>query len=167
MANQRKDRVPDPTLSPTSVPASTPSPEGSGNGHSATPRSIMLSVRLHTRDSSGTPTAVSWTPTAYSDSHPDSLAAALAIDLIKASGGAPDSPQGAVLPARFFNLQAALMAARRLQWALEGLTEHDSGTTALLAIHSAADADALATAALESLVLQASSGSILLSAGLA
>ena len=166
MANLRKDRVPDPTLLPPSVPASTPSAESPGNGHSATPRAIVIWVCLRTQDSNGKPNLVSWPPAAYPDSHPDSLCAALAIDLIKASGGAPDPPQGAVLPARFFNLQSALLAARRLQWALEGLTEADSDTTALLAIHSAADALAVPPA-LQSLVPETSSGSILLSASLA
>ena len=166
MANLRQHRVPDPTLSPPSVPGSTSSAEGAWNGHSATPRSIVLWVRLLRRDTGGTPAAVSWAPSAYPDSHPDSLAAALVIDLIKASGGAPDPPLGAVLPARFFNLQSALLAARRLQWALEGLSQCDSGTTALLAIHSAAEAVAVPPA-LENLVPETSSGSILLSAGLA
>jgi hypothetical protein len=70
----------------------------------------------------------------------DSLAAALVADVISASGGAPDSPQGAVLQYRFFDLKSALLAARRLQWALEGLTEGSrSGTSAALSICSIAD----------------------------
>ncbi len=102
------------------------------NGHPAAPRGVVLSLWLRTSDSSGSPAAVSWPS--------ESRAAALAVDILTASGGSPDAAQGVVLPSRFFNAQSALLAARRLQWALEGLAESDrSSTTASMAIYPAED----------------------------
>ena len=139
MANLRQDRVPAPTLSHVSVP-------GAQNGAGAAPRSIVLSLRLRTGDSSGSGADVSWTV--------DSPAAALCLDVLSASGGAPDPPQGTILPVRYFNLQSAILAARRLQWAMQGLAESAGSTIApAIAIHPVDDPDgedsnaALATAA--------------------
>jgi len=90
----------------------------------------VLSLRLRTQDSSGYPADVSWTGSAP--------AAALAVDLLSVSGGALDPPQSAVLSGRFSNLQSALLAARRLQWGLQGLAEsaQSPGVAASIAVHS-------------------------------
>ena len=127
------------------------------NGHPAAPRGIVLSLCLRTFDSSGLPSVVSWAS--------ESGAAALAIDILSSSGGAPDVAQGMVLPSRFFNAQSALLAGRRLQWALEGLSESDrSATRASMAIYTAEDPEAASVAsALENLP----PGQLLLSAELA
>jgi hypothetical protein len=142
MANLRQDRVPDPTLSHTSAPPG----EGTAvNGRAAATRSIVLTVALRTSDSAGMPTGVSW-------AH-DSPAAALVVDIITACGGAADPSHGPVLDARFFNLESALLATRRLVWALEGLAEAtQSNTAATLAIHSVEEGlTATVASALESL----------------
>ncbi len=98
------------------------------NGRASSPRTVVLSLRLRTQDSGGHAADVSWVA--------DSPAAALAIDVISASGGAPESPQGTLLPVRFGNLQAALLTARRLQWALQGLAENAGARVAAsIAIH--------------------------------
>jgi len=138
MANVRQDRVPDPTLGR----ASTPAPEGPAvNGRGTAPRGVVLALRLRTPDIRGSGADVSWTG--------NSPAATLAIDVITASGGAPDPPQGAVLAARFFNLPSALLAARRIRWALEGLGENvGSQGAATVAVHSADDPVAAGVAAL-------------------
>jgi hypothetical protein len=144
MANLRQDRVPDPTLSHTSALAGE---AGDVNGSAAAARPIALSIRLRTSDSSGATTGVSWAG--------DSPAAVLAVDIITASGGAIDPQTASVLSARFFNLQSALLGARRLVWALEGLADSThSATAATIAIHSLEEAlsDGIAPA-LESLAL--------------
>ena len=126
MANLRQDRVPDPTLSPTSEPADE---AAAVNGSAAATRPMILSVRLRTSDSSGATTDVSFAG--------DSSAALLALDILTASAGAVDPPVASVLSARFFDLQSAILAARRLVWALEGLADSThSATVATIAIHS-------------------------------
>jgi hypothetical protein len=129
MANLRQDRVPGPTLSRPSAPAS----EGPAvNGHGAATGGVALSLLLRAVDSSGANPAVSF--------NADSPSAVLVIDVIAASGGAPDVPHGATITARFPHLQSALLAARRLQWALEGLAESSrSSAAASMAIHSVED----------------------------
>jgi len=52
-----------------------------------------------------------------------SLECALARDLIQASGGIPAEMGGPVLSARFDTIAAAALAARRLQWSAQGLSE--------------------------------------------
>jgi hypothetical protein len=102
------------------------------NGGAASPGAVALSLRLQTSDSSGHGIAVSWDA--------DSPGAALVVDVIAASGGAPDSAQGASFSARFPNLQSALLAARRLQWALEGLAESaGAAVAASIAVHPVED----------------------------
>lgn len=154
MTNLRQDRVPKPTLAHTSPPSGE---QASANGRPVAAGSIVLSLRLRIPDSSGSPIPVSWGG--------DSPAAALAIDILAASGAVPDPPKGAVLESRFSNLQSALLAARRLQWALEGLAAGSGvATAAAMVIHAAADPVAgSATHTLERL----SPGQVLLSAGLA
>ncbi len=125
MANLRQDGVPAPTLSHVSAP-------GAQNGAVAAPRSIVLSLRLRTADSSGSGADVSW--------EADSPAAALCLDVLSASGGAPDPPQGAILPVKFLNLQSAILAARRVQWAIQGLAESSGAATGVaIAIHQVED----------------------------
>ena len=127
MSNVRQDRVPDPTHSH----ASAPLPEGGTvNGRGTAPRTIVLSLRLRTQDSSGYLADVSWAG--------DVPAAALAVDVLSASGGTLDPLQGGVLPARFVNLQSALLALRRLQWGLQGLAESpgSAAVVASMAVHS-------------------------------
>ena len=127
------------------------------NGRAPSPRTVVLSLRLRTQDSAGYAADVSWGP--------DAPAAALAIDVISASGGAPDQPQGALLLVRFANLQAALLTARRLQWALEGLAENASARVAAsMAVHLEQDPPSGSVAAiLENLM----PGRTLLSVGIA
>lgn len=143
-----------PALSNPSAPASEPAQK---NGHPAAPRGIVLSLCLRTLDSSGAQSAVSWAS--------ESSATALAVDILSASAGTPEAAQGIVLPTRFFNAQSALLAARRLQWALEGLTESvHCSTVASMAICKVEDPAApSAAAALENLP----PGQLLLSAELA
>jgi len=129
MANLRQDRVPDPTLSAVSAPGS---PGTAVDGPAAAPRGIVLSVRLRSQDGNSQ-ADVPWTG--------DAPPVALSLDVISASGGAAEPPQGATLSAGFVNLQSALLTVRRLQWALEGLAESaGSGrTAAAIAIHSIGD----------------------------
>jgi hypothetical protein len=131
--------------------------EAADNGRAATSRGILLSIALRTLDSSGMAAGVSWTG--------DSPASALALDILAASEGAADQPQGWVLGARFFNLQSALLAVRRVQFALDGLAETlRSSVTATIAIVPADDPAAASVAAtVESLA----PGQILLSARMA
>jgi len=89
------------------------------------------------------------------------------MDLIQASQGAPVTTHGRILVANFSGIQAAIAAARRIQWALSGLSEvsnFDSNAAAIL-IYSPADSsvhpqDNLFVTPLE----QASPGQILLTA---
>lgn len=71
----------------------------------------------------------------------DAPSACLAMDLILASQGAPVTTHGQILVAQFSGIQAAISAARRIQWALSGLSEasnFDSIAAAIL-IYSSAD----------------------------
>jgi hypothetical protein len=147
--------VPDPTLERASVPA----PEGPAvNGREGPPRTMLLSLRLRTQDSRGAQADVSWAG--------GSSAAALAIDVISASGGASDPPKGALLAAGFFNLPSALLAARRLQWALQGLGESagSHNAAASIAIHSMEDP---AGSAVVSLLDHVAPGQVLVSSRIA
>ena len=97
----------------------------------------------------------------------DAPSACLAMDLILASQGAPVTTHGKILVANFSGIQAAISAARRIQWAISGLSEgsnFDSIAAAIL-IYSSADPsvhppDNLSLTPLE----QASPGQILISA---
>lgn len=150
MANLRQDRVSDPALSHSSASANE---TAAGNGHPAGSLGNVLSVRLLTTDSSGSPVPVSWSE--------DSPVATLAIDIITASGGVPDPPKGDILPSRFTDAVPALLAARRLQWALEGLAESSrNAATASIAIHQVDDP---AGSSLESALESLSSGQMILS----
>lgn len=155
MANLPQDGVPDATLESVSASAREGTAE---NGRGPGLRNIILAVRLRTRDSVGAQADISWAG--------DSPAAALCTDVISASSGAPESPQGAVLRSRFFSLQSALLTVRRLQWAVKGL-EESAGTseiTALMAIYSPNDAGAGAVA---SLLEKCAPGQVLIGSSLA
>ena len=135
MTNLRQDRVPGPTLSPTSA---NPSGGSAVNGRPGSPGSVVLSLRLRTTDSSGASADVSWSPSAVAHSP----AAALCFDVLAASGGALDPAPDGTLTARFSNLQSALLAARRLQWAIEGLADAGSTVSVGVAIQSLESQDA-------------------------
>ena len=97
----------------------------------AAPREACLSVRL-------------WTASGNSESLPslwenENPAASLILDLIAASEGIPASRQGEVLTATFPTFQSAVLAARRLQWAVQGFAEAErlQATSLALLIHSA------------------------------
>lgn len=64
-----------------------------------------------------------------------SSANCLVSDVIGGSGGVPRPGRGRMLIADFPDVQAAVLAARRLQWALEGLAEYETckeGAAAIL-----------------------------------
>jgi len=148
MTNLRTDRVPDRTLSQASAPEVQ---AGAPAAKAGNQRAFVLAVRLFASDGSGAPAGVSW-----NNAGP---AATLALDLIKASGGTRDAGGDAVVTAGFPNLQSALLTARRLQWALEGLGGEGGNAAATILVHSAEDPSAAsAQAALE----KASPGRILL-----
>ena len=133
MANLRQDRVPDQTLSQASAPASQGfAADGSGTGKRAL-RGFVLALRMRTQDSGGSPVDVSWKSAAP--------AVLLTQDVLSASGGAPDPSQDPVLSAGFFNLQSAVLAARRVQWGLQGLRETESchNVAAAMLIYSVQD----------------------------
>jgi hypothetical protein len=119
----------------------------------------VLSIRLWTsKEDTGTDDSF-W--------RSDAPSACLAMDLILASQGAPVTTRGRILVAKFSAIQAAISAARRIQWAVSGLSEgsnFDSIAAAIL-IYSPADPsvhppDNLSVTPLE----QASPGQILLTA---
>jgi hypothetical protein len=153
MTNLRKDRVPDQTLSPASAPEVQAGPPDTKAGNQ---RAFVLAVRLFASDGSAAPAGVSWNSAGSS--------ATLTLDLIKASGGTRDAGGDAVVTAGFPNLPSALLTARRLQWALEGLGGEAGNATATILVHSAEDPSAAsAQAALE----KASPGRILLGSSVA
>jgi hypothetical protein len=153
MTNLRKDRVPGRTLSQPSAPevqAAAP------DENTVNQRTFVLAVRLFTSDDNGASVGVS-----FNSAGPP---ANLALDLIKASGGTRDAGGDAVVTAGFPNLQSALLTARRLQWALEGLGGEGGNATATILVHSVHDPSAAsALAALE----KASPGRILLGSSVA
>ncbi len=72
----------------------------------------------------------------------ESPAVWLALDLIAASGGVPVASQGEALVAGFPSFQSAILAARRLQWAMQGFSEAGEQQAVSLAVlvHSPEDA---------------------------
>jgi hypothetical protein len=119
----------------------------------------VLSIRLWTsKEDTGTDDSF-WKSNAPS--------ACLAMDLIQASQGAPVTTHGKILIANFSGIQAAISAARRIQWALSGLSEVSNfdSTAAAILIYSPAGSsvhpqDNLPVTPLE----QASPGQILFTA---
>lgn len=153
MTNLRTDRVPGRTLPQASASEVT---AGAPAAKPGTQRAFVLAVRLFASDGNLALTGVSWNGAG--------LPATLALDLIKASGGTRDGGGDAVVTAGFPNLQSALLTARRLQWALEGLGGERGNAAATILVHSADDPSAAsAQAALE----KASPGRILLGSSVA
>jgi hypothetical protein len=153
MTNLRTDRVPGRTLPQASASEVT---AGAPAAKPGTQRAFVLAVRLFASDGNLALTGVSWNGAG--------LPATLALDLIKASGGTRDGGGDAVVTAGFPNLQSALLTARRLQWALEGLGGEQGNAAATILVHSADDPSAAsAQAALE----KASPGRILLGSSVA
>jgi hypothetical protein len=107
---------------------------GFAAGRGALPASgAVLSVRLF----AGSETA-SAGDSAAKPSHP---AQCLTADLLAASGGHPLPAHGKTLVAAFSTLQAALLAARRLQWAFQGFSEeeHFQGAAAAVLVSASQD----------------------------
>ena len=97
----------------------------------------------------------------------DAPSACLAMDLILASQGAPVTTRGRILVAKFSGIQAAISAARHIQWAVSGLSEASNfdSTAAAILIYSPADSSAYPSDNLSVTPLeQASPGQILLTA---
>jgi hypothetical protein len=153
MTNLRKDRVPDRTLSSASAPeVQADAPDAKAENQ----RAFVLAVRLFASDGSAAPAGVLWNSAGSS--------ATLALDLIKASGGTRDAGGEAVVTAGFPNLSSALLTARRLQWALEGLGGEAGNATATILVHSAEDPSATSA---QSALEKASPGRILLGSSVA
>ncbi len=91
-------------------------------------------MRIVSHNSDGSAAAMTWSGT--------SAAAALALDLIVASEGVSRPASGTVLAASFPHVQTAILAARRIQWALQGFADADhSGTTgAVILVQPTAEA---------------------------
>jgi hypothetical protein len=155
MANSRQDQV---LSQARSNPSTSGSEASSLNGIEPVSPSILLAIRLRTQDSSGSPADVSWVA--------GEPAAALAIDLISACGGVADEPRGAVTAARFLDLQSALLTVRRLQWALEGMSESaGSPATAASIVLDSLEDPAASTAAVQ-LLEHMAAGQVLVGAAL-
>lgn len=92
-----------------------------------------LSVRLWRAHGTAEPKLLRW-----EGSDP---AVSLTLDLIAASLGVVSTTQGASLLAEFSGIQSALLTARRLQWAIQGLSEADrfAGTAVAILVLSASD----------------------------
>ena len=75
----------------------------------------------------------------------DDPAVCLTLDLIAAGQGAAAAPNGGFLLASFPGIQPAILTARRLQWALLGLSEAErfAGTSAAVLVLSTPDLPAL------------------------
>jgi hypothetical protein len=132
-------------------------------GESATTASTvfseaLLSLRLWNGGSNaGQPAASPW--------ESDAPAVCLALDLISASEGLPVARDGEVLVASFPTFQAAILAARRLQWAAQGFAEggepHQGPLAAL--IHAPKDDPSQSVGEAVHLLQQAAPEQILLS----
>lgn len=121
-------------------------------------REARISVRLSNPASASEASALSlW--------EREDPAASLALDLIVASDGEPLSREGDVLVAGFTAFQPAILAARRLQWAVQGFSEAGDPPPACLAVlvYSTLDEpDQAAVGALSRSLAQAAAGAILL-----
>ncbi len=139
MANLQQDRVPAGTLASSREPGSPPSTAS----HPA--NLSLVSVRI--------------------DSPDHVLAMSLATDLIRASGGAPQTGEPGALSASFPNLTLAVLIGRRLQWALQGLADPEPipGTASTVPAAAAISIQSAAEAAAAHAQPAATSGQILLS----
>ena len=145
MTNLQHDEVPDRTLNRSTASGK--------KGLSAA--KAVLSIRL-------------WSPKeiAPADNSFDNAPSApvfLVLDLIAASGGVAETFRGSVLSAKYSDVQSAILTARRLQWALQGLAENKTfeGTTAAILVHSDEDAS-VQEGALPGILENAAGGQILL-----
>ena len=92
-------------------------------------------------------------------------AAALALDLIAASGGAEVTTDGGMVVSQFPSVQSAVLAARRVQWAISGYSELASDPTPGAAMLVQSPDDRVAQPSPEALppqLEQASPGQILI-----
>ena len=92
-----------------------------------------LSIRLWRSSETGQPGDLSWTS--------NDPAVCLALDLIGAEHGVASAPQGKFHVAAFSGIQTAVSTARRLQWALSGLSEAPqfAATAAAVLVHASPD----------------------------
>lgn len=93
----------------------------------------VLSIRLWTRDAGD--------PSGEMVSKSATLAASVAADLVEASGGTGIVKDGDLLISRFSSVPKAILAARRIQWAMSGFSQAgniDAESAAIL-IESAQD----------------------------
>ncbi|MGD0901307.1 MAG: hypothetical protein ABR924_00070 [Terracidiphilus sp.] len=149
MASSEQSRPPgQPATQATPVVKESPSPSGAA-----------LSIRLWRAPENAPAVDLSWTG--------DDPAVFLALDLIAAEQGVASAPRGRFLVAAFPGIQPAVLTARRLQWALQGLSEADrfAATAAAVLVHSAPDLPALENDSSVLLPLEnAAPGQILLTA---
>lgn len=130
------------------------------NGGSPSTIGVLL-VRLWKTDAAGQSGPQS-DPMFWKSAAP---AVSLILDLIAASGGAAGETHGNILTANFSGIQSALSAARRLQWAVQGLAEAETLRTTAVAVlvHSGEDEPGRkADRSLFSLLNKAAAGQILL-----
>jgi hypothetical protein len=83
----------------------------------------------------------------------------LTLDMISACGGSVSETSGEVLVARFPAFQDAALAARRLQWAAQGLSEAQSFNSTAVAILVQSEDDAISPEALDASVYALAQGS--------
>jgi hypothetical protein len=141
--NRKSGHASSPVLS-----AATPKPSGPrGNPPSSEAR---LSIRLWTPTGDAPPAPALW--------EQESPAVCLVLDLIAASEGVLVNGKEEVLTASFPSFPAAILTARRLQWAMQGFCPAEPPQAASLAVLLY---DALTPAEADSLQ-QAASGQILL-----
>jgi hypothetical protein len=145
MAALKQSRSPDQAAT-TKVPSSQ------------TPGSAFLGVRLWTGNAGGDANAVDWKK---------DPAACLIIDLVTASEGTSGAPHGRDCSATFHDIQSAVFAARRLQWAMQGFSEsagHKCAGIALL-VSTAQESTGKSSESSPSPLEVAEPGQILLSEG--
>ena len=123
MADPLQDRVPAPTLAPDSPRAAALASSSTASRRAVTPSVLVL--RLVASSGNATP-----------DVQP---ALHLAADLISAAGGTLESSAVPALTASFPNLTVAVLIARRLQWALQGLADTGVHAGAILSIRAASE----------------------------
>jgi hypothetical protein len=149
MAASPQSRQPDQPATQAAQPAKESPPS----------TAAALSIRLWRANETGQPGDLSWTS--------DDPAVCLALDLVAAEHGVATAPQGRFLVAAFPGIQPAASTARRLQWALSGLSEADryAGTAAAVLVHAAPDLPAPEAGSSALLPLEyAAPGQILLTA---
>jgi hypothetical protein len=148
MAKLQHNRVPDQTLNPGSAPERS-NPAGA---------EAHLSIRLWTPDVN-TPDTIFWQSL--------SPAVCLTLDLVATSGGIPKPAAGKTLCADYSSLQQAVLAARRIQWALEGFADNETGkgSAATILVETAAESS-IRRGAITVAFERAAPGQILLTASI-